>query len=130
MFKKLIAIAALPVCAEEMRGGQLLEKALYSPGELLNRQVTVNAAIENGVEVIRDSTGKSFQKFRVAPEVGKGIFFAGAVFYCVNVNNERVETARKYKFQASFLETQTRRPLPGTVGGGVKEVLFACGNFS
>ena len=136
MSKKLVALtvlalAAVPaLAAEEMRGGQLLEKALYSPGELLNRPIQVTAAIENGVEVIRDGTGASFQKFRVAPEVGKGIFFPGAVFYCVNVNGDRIQTGRKYTFLAAYLETRARMPLPGTVGGGVKEVLFACGSFS
>lgn len=126
----LAAIAVIsPVYAEEMRGGALLEKALYAPGELLNRKITVNAAVEPNFEVIRDGKGASYQKIRIAPEVGKGIFFAGAVFYCINVNNEPVESKRKYTFEASYLETKTRMPLPGTVGGGVKEALFACGNF-
>ena len=126
----LCAFAAVPAfAAEEIRGGALLEKAIYSPGELLNRKFTVKAATGHKIETIRDSsTGKMYQKIYIAPEVGKYTFFAMAQFYCINVNSEPIEVKKAYTFDAAYLETQVHMPEPG-IAGQMKEAIFVCGNF-
>ena len=130
MFKKhyALAFAAISVitaanAAEEIRDGDLLQKAVFSPGELLNRKFTVKGTTNWKIDAIRDKTGTMFQKVQIASNP-----YIQAVFYCVNVNNERIEPKKQYTFDASYLETQLLPPTPG-IAGQFKDVLFACGNF-
>lgn len=127
-----LAFAALSVvtaanAAEVAKPADILNKSVYSPGELLNRKFTLTASTGYSIDTIRDGTGKMYQKILIVPAPGQS-FLTMISFYCINVNGESVETKKSYTFDASYLETQSFRPPAGAVGT-LKESLFACGNF-